>query len=110
MSLLEWRNTPDEAGKSPMQKLMSRRTRTTIPTTLGLLKHQVADGVPDNIKLNRQKAKVAYDQHERPLPELQTGEPVRLQPINPKVPWEKGTCIAKIGPQSYLVESETGQL
>ena len=79
-------------------------------TTLGLLKHQVADGVPDNIKLNRQKAKAAYDQHERPLPELQTGEPVRLQPINPKVPWEKGTCIAKIGPQSYLVESETGQL
>ena len=49
MSLLEWRNTPDSNGLSPVQKLMSRRTRTTIPTTEALFKPEVADGVYDNI-------------------------------------------------------------
>ena len=44
MSLLEWRNTPDINGLSPVQKLMSRRTRTTIPTAEVLLKPEVADG------------------------------------------------------------------
>ena len=110
MSLLNWRNIPDDYGKSPAQKLVSRRTKTRIPTTLGLLKPQVVDGVPDDIKLKRQKAKTAYDKHARPLPELETGEPVRLQPVNPKLPWAKGTCIAKVGPWSYLVESEKGRL
>ena len=50
MSLLEWRNTPDSNGLSPVQKLMSRRTRTTIPTTEALLKPGVNDGVYENIK------------------------------------------------------------
>ena len=35
---------------------------------------------------------------------------LRLQPVNPKLPWAKGTCIAKVGPWSYLVESEKGRL
>ena len=110
MSLLEWRNTPDSNGLSPVQKLMSRRTRTTIPTTEALLKPEVIDGVRDNIKRKRQQAKAAYDKHAKPLPELQVGEPVRLQPVNPKTPWEKGSCVAKVGPRSYLIETESGNL
>ena len=43
MSLFEWRNTPDSNRLSPVQKLMSRRTRTTIPTTEALLKPEVID-------------------------------------------------------------------
>jgi len=70
---------------SPVQKLMSRRTRTTIPTTEALLKPEVADGVYDNIKRKRQKAKAPFDKHATPLPELQIGEPVRLQPTNPNI-------------------------
>lgn len=91
MSLLGWRNTLDSNGLSPVQKLMSRRTRTTIPTTVALLKPEVIDGVYDNIKRKRQHAKAAYDKHAKPLPELQVGEPVRLQLVNPKAPWEKGS-------------------
>lgn len=78
MSLLEWRNTPDSNGLSPVQKLMSRRSRTTIPTTEALLKPEVIDGVYENIKRKRQQAKAAYDKHAKPLPELHVGEPVRL--------------------------------
>ena len=110
MSLLEWRNTPDSNGLSPVQKLMSRRTWTTIPTTEALLKPSVIDGVYENIKRKRQQAKAAYDKHAKPLPELHVGEPVRLQPVNPKPLWEKGLCVAKIGQRSYLIETESGNL
>ena len=107
MSLLEWRNTPDSNGLSPVQKRMSRQTRTTIPTTEALLQPEVADGLYDNIKRKKQQAKVAYDKHAKPLPELQVGEPVRLQPANHKVPWEKGSCVTKVGPRSFPISVET---
>ena len=64
----------------------------------------------ENIKRKRQQAKAAYDKHAKPLPELHVGEPVRLQPVNPKALWEKGSCVAKIGPRSYLIETESGNL
>ncbi|XP_022785990.1 uncharacterized protein K02A2.6-like [Stylophora pistillata] len=57
MSLLEWRNTPDSNGLIPVQNLMSRRTRTTIPTNVALLKPEVVDGVYDNIKRKRCRPK-----------------------------------------------------
>ena len=44
------------------------------------------------------------------MPELHVGEPVRLQPVNPKALWKKGSCVAKIGPRSYLIERESGNL
>ena len=89
---------------------MSRRSRTTIPTTEALLKPEVIDGVYENIKRKRQQAKAAYDKHANPLPKLHVGEPVRLQPVNPKAPWEKGSCVAKIRQRSYLIETESGNL
>ena len=89
ISLLEWRNTPNSNGLSPVQKLMSRMSRSTIPTTEALLKPGVIDGVYENIKRKRQQAKAAYDKHSKPLPELHVGEAVRLQPVNPKAPWRK---------------------
>ena len=89
---------------------MSRRTRTTIPTAEALLKPEVVEGLHDNIKRKRQQTKATYDKSARPLPDLQTGEPVRLQPVNPKAPWDKGSCVAKVGPRSYLIETENGNL
>ena len=89
---------------------MSRRTRTTIPTAEALLKPEIVDSVHDNMKRKRQQTKAAYDKSARPLPELQIGEPVRLQPVNPKAPWDKGSCVAKVGPRSYLIETENGNL
>ena len=76
MSLLEWRNTPDSNGLSPVQKLMSRSSRTTIPTTEALLKAEVIDGVYENIKRKRQRAKAAYEK----LLLLEVAEPVCALP------------------------------
>lgn len=60
----------------------------------------------DNIKRKRQQAKAARDKHAKPLPKLQVAEPVRLQPTNPKAPWEKGSCVPKVGPRSFLIKTE----
>ena len=54
MALLEWRNTPDIDNLNPTQKLISRRTETTIPAAKALLKPEVVEGVHDNIKRKRQ--------------------------------------------------------
>ena len=77
MALLEWRNTPDIDNLNPTQKVMSRRTRTTIPTAETLLKPEVVEVVHDNIKQKRPQTKATYDKSARPLPELQIGETVR---------------------------------
>ena len=101
MALCEWQNTPDIKNLSLTQKLMSRRTQTTIPTAGALLKPEVVKGTHDNIKRERQQTKATYENSARPLPEFQIGEPVRLQPVNPKAPWDKGSCVAR----SYLIEN-----
>ena len=108
ISLLEWRNTPSKDGASPSQKLSSRRTRTTLPTSETLYHPEIVDHVADNIKLRRQKAKEYYDKDAKPLPELEVGEQIRLQPQNPRQPWSQGSCIGKVGPRSYLVQTPQG--
>ena len=46
LALLECRNTPVETiGSSPAQRLMSRRTKTLMPTASTLLRPQVVEGV-----------------------------------------------------------------
>jgi len=37
-------------------------------------------GVKNNIELRRQKTKLFYDKRAKPLPNLDVGEPVLLQP------------------------------
>ena len=111
MALLEWRNTPDIHSVSPTQKLMSRRTRTTMPTAEMLLKPEVADGIEEHTKLRGQKAKQHYDKTAKPLPELEIGENVKLQSVKTKPDqWINGSCVAKVGPRSYLIETDDGKL
>jgi transposase InsO family protein len=73
LAILDWRNTPSDSGSSPVQRIMSRRTNTLLPMPEGLLKPCVVDGVSDQIKLRKQKAKLHYDKGTQPLPELQIG-------------------------------------
>lgn len=106
-SLLDWRNTPTEGmDSSPVQRLMSRRTRTQLPISAQLLKPKVTEGVSDKIKQRRQKAKQRYDQGAHKLPELEIGDAVRVQPL-PTVkgsPWRKGVCTDKLSTRSYIVD------
>ena len=48
LALLEYRNTPVETiGSSPLQRLMSRRTKTMMPTASALLRPRVVEDVKD---------------------------------------------------------------
>ncbi len=102
IALLEWRNTPAKDGPSACQKLFSRRTRTLLPTAETLLEPNVAENIPENIELRRRKAKQYFDK------QANIGQPVRLQPQNPRFPWSKGSCVAKVGPRSYLIKTSDG--
>lgn len=100
-AILDWRNTPTESmNSSPVQRFMSRRTRTHIPTPHRLLEPQVVDGVSEKIKLRRQKAKCYYDRGSRKLPELEIGQPVRVKPSPSQrdKKWKLGTCSTSGSP------------
>ncbi|XP_041475701.1 uncharacterized protein K02A2.6-like [Lytechinus variegatus] len=110
LALLDWRNTPADSGASPAQKMMARRTNTLLPTPEALLKPQVIGGVSQHISHKKQRAKKYYDQTATPLPELEIGQPVRIQPKNRGLEWGKGVCMEKVGPRSFLVQTEAGRM
>ena len=56
--LLDQRNTPTQGvNSSPVQRLMSRRTRTLLPVSANLLYPRVEEGVKEKLKAKRQTAK-----------------------------------------------------
>ena len=62
LAMLDQRNTPTESlGTSPAQRLMSRRTKTLLPTATNLLYPRVPENVGEKLKLERQKAKWYHD-------------------------------------------------
>ena len=106
LALLDNRNTPTEGlDTSPAQRLMSRRTRTLLPTASGLLYPEVAQVTEEKIKAKREKAKYYYDRTAKKLPELEIGQEVRIAPLKRHHPWKSGTCVEKLSDRSYLVET-----
>ena len=104
-AILNWRNIPTECSKySPSQKLHSRRTRTTIPTTKELLQPEVAKNVADEIRIRRQHTKLWYDRTAKALPELVIGQGVRMQPLTTGRQWRRATVIKKVSERSYLTD------
>ena len=105
-AVLDWRNTPTVGmNSSPVQRLMSRRTQTLIPTSEKLLQPQLTHDVVEKIKLKCQRAKSAYDRHARHLPELDIGQSVYVKPLpDRKEPWQKGTLTDKLSTRSYTVD------
>ena len=110
LALLDFRNTPTQGMQtSPVQRLISRRTKTLVPIATSLLKPEVADGVTDKIELKRQKAKSYHDKQAKRLPELEIGQEVRIAPNQRGKPWNLGTCTEKLSDRSYIVESNGEQ-
>nr|XP_006821271.1 PREDICTED: uncharacterized protein K02A2.6-like [Saccoglossus kowalevskii] len=106
-AILDWRNTPTEGThRSPVQRLMSRRTRTLLPTANRLLHPKVVDGVADDIKQRRRKSKFYYDQHAETLPELQIGQPIRMKalPTDREGKWHHRTVTRQVAPRSYNID------
>lgn len=109
LSILQWRNTPsDDIDCSPAQRLMARRLKTPLPVADRLLEPCVVTGVSEKLRAKHQKAKFWYDKSARDLPDLNIGQPVRMQPLpgDRTGRWRKGVCLQQVGPQSYLVDVE----
>ena len=79
LALLDQWNTPtQDVNSSPVQRLMSRRTRTQLLVSANLLYPRVDEGVKEKLKAKRQSAKGYYDRSARVLPELEIAQEVRV--------------------------------
>lgn len=107
LALLAHRNTPQEGfGASPGQHLLSRRTKTNLPTSSNLLKPSVAEDALEKDKLSKLKQKFYYDRAANDLQDLQKDDVVRMQPfwLNEKT-WRKAKVLKPLGRRSYVVKS-----
>ena len=84
LALLNIRNTPPRGHSfSPAQRLMGRRTRSTIPLSEELLRPEIADPPTVSSEINNRKiaAKTQYDKHtQAPLTPLPLGSHVYAKP------------------------------
>ena len=111
-SLLDWRNTPTVSmGSSPVQRLMSRRTRHSLPLSKPLLKPHVIENVPQMLKDKRAKSKTQYDENAKELPNLISGQSIRMKPSpsDYSKKWRYGTCVSELGTRSYVVDVDGKQ-
>ena len=114
LALLNVRNTPPRGHSfSPTQRLMGRRTRSTLPLSADLLKPEPADPltVSTEIRLRREASKAQYDKHaQAPLLPLPVGSHAyaRPRPSHRGTPWLYGQVISSPTPRSYNID--TGSL
>ena len=95
--MLKYRNTSfQDKGVSPVQLLMSRRTRTMIPTHRRLLLPQAVDSdqVVEALKLRQNISKMNYDKQSKDLPPLEVGDKVRIHP-NREREWRKAEVLPR---------------
>ncbi|RLJ22807.1 hypothetical protein DJ031_00235 [bacterium endosymbiont of Escarpia laminata] len=106
-AILEWRNTPTEGlQSSPVQRLMSRRTKTQLPTRNSLLAPKIQGrNVSDAIERRKRKYQRHYDTHSKPLKELNVGQAVRMK-LPGRNTWSLGVCKRALGQRSYTVDVE----
>lgn len=82
---LDHRNTTSEGMKSsPAQRLMSRQTRTLLPSSEKLLKPKLAEGVRDKKRKVRTKEAFYYNRNPHDLLPLKMGDKVHIQPTQPQ--------------------------
>ena len=106
-AILEWRNSPTPSqGSSPVQRLMSRRTRSFLPCKASMYQPEVQCAVPAQVVRKRQVAKSYHDTSAKPLPPLVIGQPIRVkahpQPAHSN--WKPGVIVDSVAPRSYIVE------
>ena len=79
MSFLDYRNIPTEGMNSyPVQRLMSKRTKTTLPLAQHLLEPELQPEITAKLILKRKKAKKYFDRGSKELLELRIGQSIRI--------------------------------
>ena len=106
LGLLNLRNVPrDQVLGSPMQRLMSRRTRCLLPVAKKLLAPRALNNkhVASHLKSKHMQQKAFYDRGAKPLPPLNPQQVVRLQTSKG---YEKVGIVKRptADPRSYIVD------
>ncbi|XP_046846780.1 uncharacterized protein K02A2.6-like [Xenia sp. Carnegie-2017] len=109
LALLDYRKTPIN-GVTPAQTLMSRRLRSTIPTSQRKLNPKLINRT--TFKAARQEQpeqqRKHYDRTAKSLAPLEEGDIVRFRK-DPAAPWTRGTVTRKHeAPRSYIVKGDNG--
>ncbi|KAG8186602.1 hypothetical protein JTE90_019924 [Oedothorax gibbosus] len=107
LALLNVRNTPREAGlMSINQRLMSRTTRSLLPSATSSLKPRVVEGATESLTgLLREKKTAAANRHiisQRSPPSMNPGEDVRVQ-AGPRK-WVGGKIEKMVNPRSAIIK------
>ena len=107
LAILDFRNTPTQGiDSSPVQRLMSRRTRTLLPIKKELLKPQVDRMARKRIIQSKARQAWYYDRAARDLDFLRPGDTVRIQPMGYQKEWRSATVQREVSPRSYEVVDE----
>lgn len=112
LAVLDYRNTPTQGTTtSPAQRLMSRRTKTLLPTTQSLLLPRTINLEVEKKELRqRQQAQAKYyNRSAKDLPSLSEGDVVRMKPFKlGDNSWRKAKVTARLDERSYTVETDNG--
>jgi len=106
-----YRNTPPKGHTySPAQRMVSRRTRTMLPTPDHLLERMLInrDTVSAEIKAKRNASKAHYDKTAGPEHDIiNIGEFVYARPLTSKPgnPWAYGRVAEKRHSRSYTIQT-----
>ncbi|XP_028394408.1 uncharacterized protein LOC114518588 [Dendronephthya gigantea] len=109
LALLSIRNTPQEGmASSPAQRLMSRRTKTTLPSMTNLLEPRVITGVQNRIQTQQKRQQRYYNKGTRMLEPLREGDTVKMQPVQlGQKKWATGKVVKNVGICSYKVVADS---
>ena len=110
LALLEYRNMPSQGMEnSPVVQLMSRRTRTQVPTLPRLLKSVIDHNVHDKLLTNKERQATNYNKGATDLTELKSGDTVCLIPPRSLSSESiKARVDKSLGTRSYEVVTEDG--
>ena len=114
LAVLDYRNTPTHGSESsPAQRLMSRRTKTLLPTTAKFLAPRVVENHHQEIVKGQERQAKYYNRGAKDLPRLRKEDEVRIQDHGQglkKSPSVKATVKAEVGIRSYEVETQDGRV
>lgn len=105
LALLSYRTAPLECGLSPAELLMNRKLRTTLPCYTEIKQNQGIQTKMDNLK---KKQKHHFDKATKALSPLAKDDIVRIQ--DQDAWYRKATVLQEVGPRSYEVRTEDGNV
>ena len=113
LRLLEWRNTPREAGLSPAQIVFGHSLRSLVPAHRRSFHRKWHKTLEDFNRTVFEKKKISEDRYNltsKPLLHLHMGEEVRIQNPKSKIWDECGTVVGVGKNRDYLIKLPNGKI